>query len=39
VPDASLALVSAFHLVEHIPFELVQELIAEACAPCSQAAC
>lgn len=29
-PDASLALVSAFHLVEHIPFELVRELIAEA---------
>jgi O-antigen chain-terminating methyltransferase len=29
-PDASLALVSAFHLVEHIPFDDVQELIAEA---------
>jgi SAM-dependent methyltransferase len=29
-PDASLALVSAFHLVEHIPFEAVQELITEA---------
>jgi O-antigen chain-terminating methyltransferase len=29
-PDASLALVSAFHLVEHLPFDLVQELIAEA---------
>lgn len=29
-PDASLALVSAFHLIEHIPFEDVQELIAEA---------
>lgn len=29
-PDASLTLVSAFHLVEHIPFEAVQELIAEA---------
>jgi SAM-dependent methyltransferase len=29
-PDASLALVSAFHLIEHIPFELVQELIASA---------
>lgn len=29
-PDASLSLVSAFHLVEHIPFEAVQELIAEA---------
>jgi O-antigen chain-terminating methyltransferase len=29
-PDASLALVSAFHLVEHLPFDLVQELIAES---------
>ncbi|WP_197416362.1 MULTISPECIES: bifunctional 2-polyprenyl-6-hydroxyphenol methylase/3-demethylubiquinol 3-O-methyltransferase UbiG [unclassified Massilia] len=29
-PDDSLALVSAFHLVEHLPFNLVQELIAEA---------
>lgn len=29
-PDDSLALVSAFHLVEHLPFALVQELIAEA---------
>ncbi|MFS2023255.1 class I SAM-dependent methyltransferase [Massilia sp. CT11-137] len=29
-PDASLALVSAFHLVEHLPFDLVRELIAEA---------
>lgn len=29
-PDNSLALVSAFHLVEHIPFDLVRELIAEA---------
>lgn len=29
-PDASLALVSAFHLVEHIPFDLVRALIAEA---------
>lgn len=29
-PAASLALVSAFHLVEHLPFELMQELIAEA---------
>jgi O-antigen chain-terminating methyltransferase len=29
-PSASLALVSAFHLVEHLPFDLVQELIAEA---------
>jgi SAM-dependent methyltransferase len=29
-PDNSLALVSAFHLVEHIPFELVRDLIAQA---------
>ena len=29
-PDDSLALVSAFHLVEHIPFDMVRELIAEA---------
>ncbi|RZT08684.1 O-antigen chain-terminating methyltransferase [Duganella sp. CF402] len=29
-PDNSLALVSAFHLVEHIPFDMVRELIAEA---------
>lgn len=29
-PDNSLALVSAFHLVEHIPFDLVRQLIAEA---------
>jgi SAM-dependent methyltransferase len=29
-PDNSLALVSAFHLVEHLPFELVQDLIAES---------
>lgn len=29
-PDNSLALVSAFHLVEHIPFDLVRELVAEA---------
>ncbi|MES2262023.1 MAG: methyltransferase domain-containing protein [Pseudomonadota bacterium] len=28
--DASVALVSAFHLVEHIPFDQVQALIAEA---------
>lgn len=28
--DASLALVSAFHLVEHLPFDLMRELIAEA---------
>lgn len=30
LPDASLALVSAFHLVEHLPFEMVQDIIAEA---------
>jgi SAM-dependent methyltransferase len=30
LPDASVALVSAFHLVEHIPFDTVQELIAQA---------
>ncbi|HEX8604429.1 MAG TPA: class I SAM-dependent methyltransferase [Pseudoduganella sp.] len=29
-PDGSLALVSAFHLVEHIPFDLVRQLIDEA---------
>jgi O-antigen chain-terminating methyltransferase len=29
-PDASLALVSAFHLVEHLPFDMVQDIIAEA---------
>ncbi|MYM23174.1 methyltransferase domain-containing protein [Duganella sp. FT135W] len=29
-PDGSLALVSAFHLVEHIPFDMVRELIDEA---------
>lgn len=29
-PDASLAVVSAFHLVEHIPFDLVRDLIHEA---------
>ncbi|NHZ96578.1 class I SAM-dependent methyltransferase [Massilia sp. CCM 8734] len=29
-PGASVALVSAFHLVEHIPFEMVQDLIREA---------
>lgn len=28
--DNSLALVSAFHLVEHVPFEVLQTLIAEA---------
>ena len=30
LPDASLALVSAFHLVEHIPFGMVQQMIEEA---------
>jgi len=30
LPDASLALVSAFHLIEHIPFDDVQELISQA---------
>lgn len=29
-PDGSLALVSCFHLVEHLPFDLVRDLIAEA---------
>jgi O-antigen chain-terminating methyltransferase len=29
-PDGSLALVSSFHLVEHLPFDVVRELIAEA---------
>jgi SAM-dependent methyltransferase len=29
LPDASLALVSAFHLVEHLSFDDVQQLIAE----------
>lgn len=29
-PDASLGLVSSFHLVEHLPFDLVRELVAEA---------
>jgi len=29
-PDDSLALVSAFHLVEHLPFDLVRELVAQA---------
>ncbi|WP_082551691.1 bifunctional 2-polyprenyl-6-hydroxyphenol methylase/3-demethylubiquinol 3-O-methyltransferase UbiG [Massilia sp. Root351] len=29
-PDNSLALVSAFHLVEHLPFALVQEILVEA---------
>jgi len=30
MPDASLTLVSAFHLVEHIPFEVLQALVSEA---------
>jgi O-antigen chain-terminating methyltransferase len=30
LPDASLTLVSAFHLVEHIPFELLQALVDQA---------
>lgn len=30
LPDASVALVTAFHLVEHIPFDDLQELIAQA---------
>jgi len=30
VPDASEDLVSAFHLAEHLPFEELQELVAEA---------
>jgi SAM-dependent methyltransferase len=30
MPDASLAMVSAFHVVEHIPFDDVRALIAEA---------
>lgn len=29
-PDGSLALVSAFHLVEHIPFDAVSELISQS---------
>ncbi|UOD50430.1 class I SAM-dependent methyltransferase [Orrella daihaiensis] len=29
-PDNSLALVSAFHMVEHIPFEMLLELVREA---------
>jgi O-antigen chain-terminating methyltransferase len=29
-PSGSLALVSSFHLVEHLPFDLVREMIAEA---------
>jgi O-antigen chain-terminating methyltransferase len=30
LPDASLAVVSAFHLVEHLPFAVMQELVAES---------
>ena len=30
LPDASLALVSAFHLVEHVPFDVVRALVREA---------
>lgn len=30
LPDESLAVVSAFHLVEHLPFEALQVLVAEA---------
>ncbi|MDO9277489.1 MAG: class I SAM-dependent methyltransferase [Polaromonas sp.] len=30
LPSESLALVSAFHLVEHVPFEVVQGLVQEA---------
>jgi SAM-dependent methyltransferase len=30
MPDASLAMVSAFHVVEHVPFDMVRELMAEA---------
>ncbi len=30
LPDSSQAVVSGFHLVEHIPFEMVQELVAQA---------
>lgn len=29
-PDSSLALISAFHVVEHIPFAMVQQLVAQA---------
>jgi O-antigen chain-terminating methyltransferase len=29
-PDASIAVVSAFHLVEHLPFELLRKLVVEA---------
>ncbi len=30
LPDSSQSIVSAFHLVEHIPFDTLQELISEA---------
>ncbi|MFC4930348.1 class I SAM-dependent methyltransferase [Massilia sp. GCM10023247] len=30
LPDASVAVVSAFHLVEHIPFDMVRSLVSEA---------
>ena len=30
LPDASLAAVTAFHLIEHLPFELLLELVQEA---------
>ncbi len=30
MPDESLAMVSAFHVVEHIPFDMVRELMAQA---------
>jgi SAM-dependent methyltransferase len=30
LPDASVAVVSAFHVVEHIPFEELQQLVQEA---------
>lgn len=30
LPDASRSIVSAFHLVEHLPFERLQELVREA---------
>lgn len=30
LPDSSVAVVSAFHLVEHIPFDALRELVAQA---------
>jgi O-antigen chain-terminating methyltransferase len=30
LPDASMAVVSGFHLVEHIPFDMVRALVSEA---------